>query len=61
MESLLTKSIAKINRFKPLFERYLFGQINWSNQLISVQGARVTGKTTLLLQYAKQLQSEKKA
>ena len=40
MESLLTKSIAKINRFKPLFERYLFGQINWSNQLISVQGAR---------------------
>ena len=61
MESLLTKSIAKINRFKPLFERYLFGQINWSNQLISVQGARGTGKTTLLLQYAKQLQSEKKA
>lgn len=23
MESLLTKSISKINRFKPLFERYL--------------------------------------
>jgi len=60
MESLLTKSIAKINRFKPLFERYLFGQINWSNQLISVQGARGTGKTTLLLQYAKQLQAAKK-
>jgi predicted AAA+ superfamily ATPase len=60
MESLFTKSIAKINRFKPLFERYLFGQINWSNQLISVQGARGIGKTTLLLQYAKQLQAAKK-
>lgn len=60
MESLFTKSIAKINLFKPLFERYLFGQINWSNQLISVQGARGTGKTTLLLHYAKQLQAAKK-
>ena len=61
MESLFTKSISKINRFKPLFERYLFKQINWSNQLISVQGARGTGKTTLLIQYAKQLHSEKKS
>jgi hypothetical protein len=39
MESLLTKSISKINRFKPLFERYLLRK-NWSGQLISVQVAK---------------------
>ncbi len=61
MEALLTKSINKINRFKPLFERYLYKKINWSNRLISIQGARGTGKTTLLLHYGKELQQTKKS
>lgn len=61
MEALLTKSINKINRFKPLFERYLYKKIHWSNRLISIQGARGTGKTTLLLHYGKELQQAKKS
>ena len=34
-------------------ERYLLTQIDWSNKLIGIKGARGTGKTTLLLQYIK--------
>lgn len=61
MDTLFIKSISKINRFKPVFERYLFQQINWRNRLISIQGARGVGKTTLLLHYAKQLQQNKES
>jgi len=34
-------------------ERYLLTQIDWSNRLIGIRGARGSGKTTLLLQYIK--------
>ncbi|MCF6298116.1 MAG: AAA family ATPase [Flavobacteriaceae bacterium] len=34
-------------------ERYLLSEIDWSNQLIGIKGARGSGKTTLLLQYIK--------
>lgn len=34
-------------------ERYLLTQIDWSNRLIGIKGARGTGKTTLLLQRIK--------
>jgi len=34
-------------------ERYLLSQIDWSNRLIGIKGARGSGKTTLLLQYIK--------
>lgn len=34
-------------------ERYLLQDINWSNRLIGIKGARGSGKTTLLLQYIK--------
>lgn len=34
-------------------ERYLTNQIDWSNRLIGIKGARGSGKTTLLLQYIK--------
>jgi len=58
MEKLIERSTRKINSFSQLFERYLFSKINWNNRLISIKGARGTGKTTLLLQYAKKLQKE---
>lgn len=32
-------------------ERYLISEIDWSNRLIGIKGARGTGKTTLLFQY----------
>ena len=34
-------------------ERYLINEINWSNRLIAIKGARGSGKTTLLLQQIK--------
>lgn len=34
-------------------ERYLLSEIDWSNRLIGIKGARGSGKTTLLLQYIK--------
>ena len=36
-----------------LYRRYLMGKIDWSDRLIGIKGARGVGKTTLLLQYAK--------
>lgn len=38
------------------FQRTLLFEIEWDNRLIEVKGARGTGKTTLLLQRAKQIQ-----
>jgi len=34
-------------------ERYLLTQIDWSNRLIGIRGARGSGKTTLILQHIK--------
>ncbi|HEX9601794.1 MAG TPA: AAA family ATPase [Mariniflexile sp.] len=34
-------------------QRYLLDEIDWSNRLIGIKGARGSGKTTLLLQYIK--------
>lgn len=53
MEHLLEKSARKINSAPVDFKRYLHLEINKANRLIAIQGARGTGKTTLLLQLAK--------
>jgi len=37
------------------YKRYLFKEINFKNRLIGVIGARGVGKTTLLIQYLKEL------
>ncbi len=50
MENLFRKSSQKINNCPRRFYRYLYNKINYNNRLISVLGARGTGKTTLLLQ-----------
>lgn len=55
MESLLQKSEALVNQVNLGFKRYLFNQIKWNNRLIGIKGARGTGKTTMLLQYIKEL------
>lgn len=41
------------------FKRYLFNQINWEARLVEILGSRGVGKTTLMLQKAKILNSEK--
>ncbi len=41
--------------------RYLYDNIDFSSQLIGVVGARGVGKTTLLLQYTKEIKSQRGA
>jgi predicted AAA+ superfamily ATPase len=40
------------------YKRYLYSQIDFSSQMIGVVGARGVGKTTLLLQYTKELKEQ---
>ena len=40
----------KIAKVDLRFKRYLYSQINWKARIISIKGARGTGKTTMLLQ-----------
>lgn len=55
MESLMVKSNRKLFNQKHGIERYLLNKINWDARMISIQGARGSGKTTILLQYGKKL------
>ncbi len=48
----------KINNVSVVFKRYLYAEINRTNRLIAIKGARGTGKTTLLLQLAKEFKSD---
>ncbi len=54
MEKLQIKSKKKVAAVPVAFHRYLFEKINFSHRLIALLGARGTGKTTLLLQIARQ-------
>ena len=47
-------SIKKIEDANLTYKRYLYNNINWRTRLICIRGARGTGKTTMLLQYAKE-------
>lgn len=44
----------KIARTRLTFKRYLYPQVDWSDPLICLKGARGVGKTTLLLQKIKE-------
>ncbi|MBN1652002.1 MAG: ATP-binding protein [Bacteroidales bacterium] len=44
----------KLRAVSTAYKRFLFEKIDWSNKMISIQGARGVGKTTLILQYIKQ-------
>lgn len=54
MESLIRKSIKKVQGTDISFKRYLYGMIDWSDRLIFIKGSRGTGKTTMLLQHIKE-------
>ena len=53
MENLLLEFQSKIARVSLNIQRYLVHQMDLSNRLIAVKGARGAGKTTLLMQVAK--------
>lgn len=58
LEQISTRAILKV---PTKFSRYLFKEINWSNKLIGISGARGAGKTVLLLQFLKQQFAKTKA
>ena len=55
MEELFDVSNSRISQTELKFFRSLYQRIEWKSRLIGVKGARGTGKTTMLLQYLKQL------
>jgi predicted AAA+ superfamily ATPase len=55
MNEIITQSAALLRQKLPEFKRFLFDEIHWSSKLIGIKGARGTGKTTLLLQWLKSL------
>lgn len=52
MDHLFEKSYKKLSRVPDNFTRYLASEIDFSNRMIGIKGARGAGKTTLLLQHA---------
>ncbi len=54
MKRLIKLSENRIRSSQPKFKRYLFNEIDWEQNLNLVKGHRGTGKTTLLLQHAKE-------
>ncbi|MDD4800169.1 MAG: AAA family ATPase [Proteiniphilum sp.] len=54
MKQLFSAFYRKLEETDMHFERYLKSQIDWSNRLTAITGARGTGKTTMLLQHIKE-------
>ena len=57
MKTLIQQFQARLTTVNADFRRYLYSEINWSNRLIAIVGARGVGKTTLLLQHIKEQHS----
>ena len=55
MERLIKLSQRKIKAVKTEFKRFLYTEIDWSQLLVLIKGHRGAGKTTFLLQRAKEL------
>lgn len=54
METFFKTHKFLIDHTNSLIRRELMDEINWNNRLIGITGSRGVGKTTLLLQYAKE-------
>ncbi|MFI3287520.1 MAG: AAA family ATPase [Rikenellaceae bacterium] len=53
MQALLKTHVRLISATETTYYRYLYKDIDWSNRLIGITGARGTGKTTMILQHIK--------
>jgi len=53
MDTIIEKFNRKLNATSLKFVRSIMHEIDWSERLIGIRGARGVGKTTLLLQYIK--------
>lgn len=54
MEALIGRYRRLVNSTSTLFKRGLSTQINWTARAICIEGARGTGKSTMMLQYIKE-------
>lgn len=54
MESFFRTHAYLVEHLGPTVHRDLMDEINWKDRLIGIKGARGVGKTTFLLQYAKE-------
>jgi len=61
MQKLILKSDRKIRGVSHKITRYLLSELDIKNRLTIIRGARGTGKTTILLQFAKQFFMQNKA
>ncbi len=60
MEDLILEHESRLAHVSTQFKRYLFQSLDLDNRLVAIKGARGTGKTTLLLQIAKEYLGDKK-
>ncbi len=58
MEALLEQHDRYMRNLKTQFERPMIEEIDWDEQLICIKGARGVGKTTLIQQHIKKIQSK---
>ncbi|MFC7524127.1 ATP-binding protein [Parapedobacter sp. GCM10030251] len=54
MESLINKYRSLLNQIESKFVRKLANEINWEARAVCIEGARGTGKSTLMLQHIKE-------
>lgn len=60
MDQLFEISNRLIQKVSFDFKRGLYSEINWNNRLIEIKGSRGVGKTTMLLQKAKEAEENEK-
>lgn len=60
LEQLQLLSNQILSQKVPSYRRFLYKHIDSEERLIGILGARGTGKTTLLLQYLKEMSNNKK-
>ncbi len=54
METYYNRSAEYLRKLKTTFRRSFMNEIDWSDRLIGIKGARGVGKTTLILRYIKE-------
>ncbi len=54
IDRMFTWSFQQIQRTNTLFKRYLYSQLDWNARLNIIVGMRGVGKTTLILQHARE-------
>jgi len=51
---------ARVEQVSTTFHRYLYSQVNWSRQMFGLVGPRGVGKTTMLLQYIREHETQRR-